>query len=328
MLKENKKYISVFIPTYNGEKYIASTLEALINQKLPQNYIIEILITDSGSKDKTLDILRTYKDYIILNIIPNKDYGHGKTRQRAAEMAKGEFILYLTQDATPTSQNWLLDMLEPFYLSDTIGCVFGKQIPRPDVAATIKREVSEVFNQFGPENAIMVHRKRSLIDSSTILNYNYFLSDVNAAYRRSLIIESFPFRDLNYAEDQAIAEDILNGNMLKAYSPKGAVWHSNEYSAKNYYHRKFDEYTGLIDTKVAKLVASKKELLIGWLKPTIKDWRFILKDKDYTFLSKIYWLAISPIYNINNFRGKYQAIINYHNVINREKLSLEAKSKK
>jgi len=328
--KNSNKTISVFIPTYNGEKYIASTLDSLINQNLPTGYKLEILVTDSGSKDKTLDILEAYRKYIALDIIPNKDFGHGKTRQRAAEKAKGDFILYLTQDATPTSLNWIIDMLEPFYISNAVGCVYGRQIPRPDVAPTIKREVSEVFNRFGPEDAMMIHRKFSLIDGAETQSSNNFLSDVNAAYRKDILIGEIPFRDLSYSEDQAIAQDILNNKLLKAYSARGAVWHSNEYTATEYFHRKFDEYIGLQDSIDYKLMASKKELLLGWLKPTFQDWRFIFKDKDYSLLSKAYWFTLAPLYNINNFRGKYKAIINHKDMIIRDKLSLEhiTKSKK
>jgi len=325
--KNRNKTISVFIPTYNCEKYIASTLDSLINQNLPTGYKLEILVTDSGSKDSTLEILKAYKDYIVLDIIPNKDFGHGKTRQKAAETAKGEFIIYLTQDATPTSQNWIVDMIEPFFVSAKVGCVYGRQIPRPDVAPTIKREVSEVFNRFGPEDAIMIHRKFSLIDGTETQSSNNFLSDVNAAYKRSLIISEIPFRDLSYSEDQAIAQDMLNNKLLKAYSARGAVWHSNEYTATEYYHRKFDEYIGLQDSIDYKLVASKKELLLGWIKPTVQDYRFIIKDKDYSLFSKVYWFGVTPFYNINNFRGKYQAITHYKDMNTRNKLSLEHISK-
>ena len=324
----SKKTISVFIPTYNGEKYIASTLDSLINQILPKDYELEILVTDSGSKDKTLEILDAYKDQITLDIIPNKEFGHGKTRQRAAQKAKGEFILFLTQDATPTSHNWIIDMIEPFYLSDSVGCVYGRQIPRPDVAPTIKREVSEVFNRFGPEDAIMIHRKFSLIDGAETQSANNFLSDVNSAFKRRLLVEDVPFRDLDYSEDQAIALDIFNKKMLKAYSSRGAVWHSNEYTANEYYHRKFDEYIGLQESVKHKFTPSRKELIFAWIKPTLHDWKFILKDKDYSLFSKCYWLLLSPFYNFANFAGKYQAIKHFDDINKRTEISLEYRRKK
>lgn len=327
MSKNNSKFISVFIPTYNGEKYLASTLDSLIKQNLPKDYQLEILITDSGSSDNTLPILSAYKNHINLNIIPNNEFGHGKTRQQAAEKAKGEYILFLTQDATPTSYSWVLEMIEPFFISDNVGCVYGRQIPRPDVAPTIKREVSEVFNRFGPEDAIMIHRKYSLIDGGVASTINGFFSDCNSAVKRSLLLDEIPFRNLAYSEDQALAEDVLNKKMLKAYSSRGAVWHSNEYSAKEYYHRKFDEYIGLQESVKSIFLQSKKELLFAWIKPTFSDWKFIIKDKDYSLISKIYWILLVPFYNFSNFSGKFQAIKYFNNQEKRKHLSLEARKK-
>ena len=323
----NTTIVSVFIPTFNGEKYIASCLDALINQELPSNYRLEILVTDSGSTDNTLAILDSYSDYIVLDKIPNSDFGHGKTRQRAAEKAKGQFILFLTQDATPASYRWVINMIEPFFLSEKIGCVFGRQIPRPDVAPTIKREVSSVFNRFGPEDAIMIHRNNSLIDNSDSAEKNEYFSDVNSAVRKDLVTGAIPYRDLKYAEDQAMAKDLFEKGYLKAYSARGAVWHSNEYSAKNYYHRKFDEYIGLQESIDASFVASRKELLLGWIKPTLRDIKFTIKDRDYSLISKLYWFTQIPLYNLGNFAGKYQAIKYYSNSNKRDELSLESRQK-
>lgn len=320
------KTITVFIPTYNGEDYIAECIEALINQKLPTGYDLEILITDSGSKDNTLKIINDYKEYLTLNVIPNNEFGHGKTRQDAAQKAKGEFILFLSQDATPTSHSWVKEMVEPFFMSEKIGCVFGRQIPRPDAAPTIKREVSSVFGNFGPEDAIMVHANKSFIDSKQYNSYNYFFSDVNSAVRRSLLVGEIPFRDLKYAEDQALANDMFSKGYIKAYSSRGAVWHSNMYTFKQYYHRKFDEYTGLLESTNVEIKASKKELFLGWIKPTLKDYVFIIKDKEYSLLSKIYWFILAPIYNLNNYRGKYFAILFLNNPTKQKKHSLERRN--
>jgi rhamnosyltransferase len=330
VLKTKKnKCISVFIPTYNGQKYIAECLDVLISQELPDGYELEILVTDSGSKDKTLEILSAYEKYINLDIIPNSEFGHGKTRQRAAEKAKGDFILFLTQDATPMSRLWVKSMIEPFFITDKVACVYGRQIPRPDVAPTIKREVSSVFNRFGPEDAIMIHRDKSLVDDSVDGAVNAFFSDVNSAVRKDLITGELPFRDLRYSEDQALARDALDAGYIKAYSSRGAVWHSNEYTAKEYYHRKFDEYNGLQESlgSGSNLRSSKKEVLLGWIKPTLADYKFIFKDRDYSLFSKAYWLTQSPIYNFGSILGKYHSIKYYNDEATRQKLSLESKNK-
>ncbi len=52
--------VSVLITTYNLEKYIAETLESVLNQET--NFDFEILVGDDGSKDKTLDIIHSYME--------------------------------------------------------------------------------------------------------------------------------------------------------------------------------------------------------------------------------------------------------------------------
>ena len=321
------KYVSVFIPVYNGEQYLKECLDAVLSQQLPDSYELEVLVTDSGSTDASLDILQSFGDKITLKIIPNSEFGHGKTRQAAAEKAKGEYILFLSQDATPQSDLWLQHMIEPFFISPKVGCVFGRQVPRPDAAPTIKREVSSVFNSFGPVNSVVLHNKKSLVGDRVFDDYNYFFSDVNSAIRKDLVTV-VPFRDVQYAEDMALAEDMEKAGYIKAYSARGAVWHSNMYSASEYYHRKFDEYLGLIKSTSSSINISKKELVLGWLRPTLHDWSFIRQDSEYGRKAKVKFALISPIYNINEKRGKRDALRFADNNYEVSSRSLEAKRKR
>lgn len=323
------KFITVFIPTYNGEKYIGEIIESVIHQELPKGYNLELLITDSGSTDRTVDIIKNnYKKHVLFTKIPNSEYGHGKTRQVAAQNARGEFILFLTQDATPSHYRWLISMVEPFFLSSQVGCVFGRQVPRPFSVPTIKREVATVFGGIGAPDAIVIHRHKSLVDGGKTNELNAFFSDANSAVRRSLLIGEVPFRDLPYSEDQALAEDMQKKGYLKAYSPLGAVWHSNEYTAKEYYHRKFDEYIGLQESIGMEIKPQIKSLLLGWIRPTIHDIKFTLRDGEYNKRAKLKFILGCVLYNIAEKTGKYKAAKHFDNPTIRKKLSLEEKSKR
>lgn len=322
--KLNSRYISVFIPTYNGEKYIAELLNVVLAQELPNDYDLEVIVTDSGSSDSTLEILGQYKDKITLNLIPNSEFGHGKTRSDAAHQAKGEFVLFLSQDATPSNTRWIINMIEPFMISDSVGCVFGRQTPRPDAAATIKREVSSVFGGIGAPDSLIIHRPKSLVDNQETNPLNTFFSDVNSAARRDLLVGKVPFRDVKYAEDQALAEDMQKHGYLKAYAPLGDVWHSNEYTIHEYYKRKFDEYIGLQESLGTTFKPSLRSLMLGWIRPTLADHRFIRHDQDYSLKSKLLWYVRSPFYNISMQRGKYQASKYLNSPEHRSNISLES----
>ena len=327
MSKSSAKFISVFIPTYNGEKYIGESIEAVLNQDLPPGYNLELIIIDSGSRDATVQIIENhYADRVRFIKIPNEEFGHGKTRQYAAEIAKGDYILFLSQDATPTNYRWLINMIEPFFISSKVGCVFGRQIPRPHSVPTIKREVSSVFTGLGPINSIVIQRSKSLVDNEPVGAINTFFSDVNSAIRKDLVTK-IPFRDVRYAEDQALAQDMQSNGFLKAYTSDGSVWHSNEYTAKEYYHRKFDEYSGLQNSVSEKLSPSIRSLFLGWVRPTLEDWKFTRYDREYNGYVKLKFLILSPAYNFYMQLGKYRAIRHFNNPMMQKKYSLEERRK-
>jgi rhamnosyltransferase len=324
----SNKYISVFVPTYNGDQYLEELIHSVLAQQLPEGYSLEFLITDSGSRDNTLAILDKYRGKIIVDQIPNTDFGHGKTRQRAAERAKGEFMLFLSQDATPSHDRWLINMIEPFYLNPRVGCVFGRQRPRRNAAVTIKREVAGVFDPMGGWDSVVISRGKSLVDGLAENAFNNFFSDVNSAVRRDLLLGEVPFRDVAYAEDQALAGDMQSKGYLKAYSPKGEVIHSNEYTAKEYYHRKFDEYLGLQNSTGYVPIKSLRSLVLGWVRPTLADWKYIRHDSEYTMRSKLVWAVESPFYNFGLKAGQYMAAKYATDKRRQDLLSLEKRRSK
>src|SRR5690606_404543 len=102
--KKNNTDITIFLPTFNAGTYLDEILKSIYKQKIDKSF--EVLIIDSGSADDTLEIIGRYPK-VRLHKIPNSEFGHGKTRQLAAEMAKGEIIVYLSHDATPSHNRWL-----------------------------------------------------------------------------------------------------------------------------------------------------------------------------------------------------------------------------
>lgn len=54
--------ITVLMATYNGEKFLRTQLDSILNQVLPQDFRLKIIVRDDGSTDETLDILKEYCD--------------------------------------------------------------------------------------------------------------------------------------------------------------------------------------------------------------------------------------------------------------------------
>src|SRR5579862_3435759 len=97
--------VSVLMTAYNREKYIAEAIESVL-ASMYKNF--ELIIVDDCSKDKTVDIARSYelKDSRIHVYVNEENLGDYPNRNRAASYAKGKYIKYVDSD----------DFLYPFGL--------------------------------------------------------------------------------------------------------------------------------------------------------------------------------------------------------------------
>src|SRR6266403_826597 len=113
---------SVVVPTKNGERWIGECLEAVHSQEGVGQ--VEVVLVDSGSTDDTLEIARRYPVRIVE--IPAQDFHHARTRNYAASLTSGRYLVFLSQDAIPASALWLQAMLRNF-ADGAVGAVYGRQ---------------------------------------------------------------------------------------------------------------------------------------------------------------------------------------------------------
>lgn len=88
--------VSVCLPVYNSEAYVAEAVESILQQTFSD---FECIIIDDGSSDRSLEILRPYaaQDSRI-TIISQENRGQPATRNRMLHMARGEFIAVMDAD--------------------------------------------------------------------------------------------------------------------------------------------------------------------------------------------------------------------------------------
>jgi len=89
------KRISVCIATYNGENYLYQQLASILDQLHQED---EVIISDDGSTDHTLDIIRSFKDKRITLLQNPNERSPILNFQNALLRAKGEFIFLSDQD--------------------------------------------------------------------------------------------------------------------------------------------------------------------------------------------------------------------------------------
>lgn len=87
--------ISVCIATYNGGRFIKEQLESIISQ-LSEND--ELIISDDGSTDNTVDIISSFNDNRIILLYNNNKHGFVGNFENALKMSKGDYVFLSDQD--------------------------------------------------------------------------------------------------------------------------------------------------------------------------------------------------------------------------------------
>jgi glycosyltransferase involved in cell wall biosynthesis len=92
----NQPWLSILIPTYNGESYLAVALESILIQN---DLNIECIIVDDGSTDSTLSIISSYQDRLPIKIIQRERIGNWVTNtNHALSLASADYACFLHQD--------------------------------------------------------------------------------------------------------------------------------------------------------------------------------------------------------------------------------------
>jgi glycosyltransferase involved in cell wall biosynthesis len=84
--------VSVIIPAYNAEAFIAETIESVLAQTLTD---IEVLVIDDGSRDGTAAVVQAFPQ---VRYVHKANGGVSAARNLGAELAKGEFLAFLDSD--------------------------------------------------------------------------------------------------------------------------------------------------------------------------------------------------------------------------------------
>lgn len=220
--------LSVIIPTRNGQDTLRELLAGLsIQTVLPD----EVLIIDSASDDKTIDIANDY--HARVHQIELDAFDHGGTRSMAARMAIGDILVFMTQDVLPVSRQLLQNLVEPMLKSSEIAASYARQLPSFDADQIASHLRS--FN-YPQQSVVKTFEDRHRLGFETV-----FLSNSCAAYRKSSLEAIDYFESgLIFGEDSNAAGKLLEKAGNIAYAADAQVYHSHNYSWSEEFRRYFD----------------------------------------------------------------------------------------
>lgn len=91
--------LSIVIPAYNEERRIEESLKKIFNYLRAQSYSYEVIISDDGSTDETLNIVKSYQsDWPELKILQNPHKGKAPAIISGVNHSKGQFVLFTDVD--------------------------------------------------------------------------------------------------------------------------------------------------------------------------------------------------------------------------------------
>lgn len=227
--------VSVIIPTFNGGKDLAGLLE-LLNRQVDVREI-EIVVVDSGSTDDTLTIAADFGAKIIQSI--QAEFSHSFARNLGAKHASGEYLLFMTQDAKPSSERWVRDMAQPI-LTDTAVAVSCKEMPRDD-CDLLGRFLLWIHAKY--MGILEQNRTLSMpeIQDYDSMRRNGQLDNVACMIRRD-VFSQFEFRG-SFAEDLELGLRLIRQGYRLSLESHAFVVHSHNRPAFYYLKRCFVDRT-------------------------------------------------------------------------------------
>ena len=215
--------ISVIIPVLNADKELPKLLDALEQQTVGPE---EIIVVDSESLDGTAAIARERAKVLS---VKRAEFDHGKTRDWALREAKGNIVVFLTQDAVPARKDFLEKLIRPLE-EEKVAVVTGRQLPKAD--ASPMEKLIRAFN-YPAESHV-----RSEADVEQMGIKAFFCSDVCAAYNRKIYedIGGFDY-PLKTNEDMFFAANAIRSGYKVAYAADAQVFHSHNFTLKEQYER-------------------------------------------------------------------------------------------
>lgn len=206
-------FISIVIPTLNSEKTVDKCLNSLVNLNYPKN-TYEIIVTDGGSNDKTLEIAKKYKVKII-----KTEKGASHQRNVAVKNSKGELIA-LTDSDCVVDKNWLKNGIK--YFNDKKVAIVGGPNFTPKDSTFLERCTGYLFSsRIGTGamasrysgNKIKEAGETDLISCNNIIRKNVF-NEVGGFYEKL-----FP------CEENEFYHKVKECGYKLVFVPEMIVWH-------------------------------------------------------------------------------------------------------
>jgi glycosyltransferase involved in cell wall biosynthesis len=152
--------VSIILPTYNGERFLKTAIDSVLNQTFED---FELIIIIDGSTDRTIEIIRSFNDSRIILRENEKNLGLPNCLNSGLDMAKGKYYMYFSDDdiLLPNAIKVMFDylgrhpesaavMTEMYYIDEN-GKIKSKTADGGIKSLLVKTDVAIKIGKYRPE---------------------------------------------------------------------------------------------------------------------------------------------------------------------------------
>lgn len=299
--------LSLVILTKNSMPVIPRLIDALVRQTFAQPW--ELIVMDNASTDGTVDFLHAlpFTDKRVIHV-PEGQFSHSRTRMQAAEAARGELIVFFTDDIVPSSDTFLENLISPVR-NGHAEAAYGVHLIHPQWHDPIDAwlhngweagidDISEPISDYTWRHLAPAMRRR-------LCNFDNCASCI----RRDVLL-AVRFPDVSYGEDMLFTKRLILSGRRVALSKTAMFyhWHKVRYS---YMQRRMciDAHLSLSEFElvyVSHVLGIVKAILIRVLH---RAWIGLFRIRGNPF-KRIYWVFYNAKVLSADFTGKYMGILN------------------
>ena len=240
--------VSVIIRTLNEERYLEELLIGIRKQQCEFNY--EIVLIDSGSKDKTLQIAEKYSCKILH--IDRSEFSFGRSLNRGCNASSGKYLIFVSGHCIPTSKVWIQNLVTPLK-EDTVEYVYGRQLGGQD---TYWSE-SQIFDKYFPAQ-------------SKVPQSGFYCNNANSAIKRSVWQKYMFDEELTGLEDMHLAKQLaLDGGRI-GYISDACVYHLH-HEKWSQIKRRFEREALALQQICPEIIVRRRDLIRYFGRGVIND---------------------------------------------------------
>ncbi len=281
--------VSVIVAAKDEEENIQRCLRAVNEQEA--DFEFEVLVVDSGSKDRTAEIARNLGARVLS--IPAGSFQHGRTRQTASEEARGDYLVYLVADAVPADEQWLASLVHAVASDPEVAGAYSRQLPRQGAGPLEEYRLRHRRSWSTERQERRTRKGEDFWALSPEERFSMCEFDDVSCCRRGSLLREFPIPEVDWAEDLLWAKSVLLAGYKIVLEPGSLVLHSHPETVRYALRRGYMDQDTVKKSFGVLYFDKKRAVLTGFPRLFLEQARVMFsREKSlYRSLKDIIWNA-------------------------------------